>query len=157
MRVPSKWKTPQKWAFGPNRRYDLNGWPMVSIARPPQSYGGLARRKRRRDWGRVFARLWCLVFGIVGAVPFSVGLLVRTPVVRAWAASETAAELQRELGVVARYHVEVNAWPLSIGLSDVRVEGSDGLGAALEAARIAVRPRPPRARGSWSAAANYRT
>src|SRR5690349_12516180 len=108
-----------------------------ALARPPIRY----RRKPRRDWGRVFARLACLVFGIVGAVPFSVGLLVRTPVVRTWAARETAAVLQRELGLVARYTVDVNAWPLSIGLSDVRVEGSDGLGAALEAARIAVRPR----------------
>ncbi len=98
-------------------------------------------RKRRRDWGRMFARLLCLVFGLIGAVPFGVGLLVRTPLVRAWAARETAAVLSRELGVSARYRVEVQAWPLSIGLSDVAVEGSDGLGAALTAARIAVRPR----------------
>src|SRR5262249_10488845 len=41
----------------------------------------------------------------------------------------------------ARYCVDVQAWPLSIGLSDLFVEGSDGLGAALEAERIAVRPR----------------
>src|SRR5438128_508010 len=98
-------------------------------------------RKPRRDWGKLFARLWCVVFGIVGAVPFSVGLLVRTPVVRAWAARETAAVLERELGLLARYRVEVQAWPLSIGLSDVKVEGADGLGPALVAARIAVRPR----------------
>jgi translocation and assembly module TamB len=110
---------------------------MVSLARPPVPY----RRKPQRDWGRLVARLFCLVFGVIGAVPFSVGLLVRTPVVRAWAARETAAVLERELGLVARYRVEVQAWPLSIGLSDVRVEGSDGIGAALEAARIAVRPR----------------
>src|SRR5260221_1740717 len=99
------------------------------------------RRKPRRDWGRLFARLCCVVFGVVGAVPFSVGLLVRTPVVRAWAARETAAAVERELGLVARYRVEVQAWPLSIGLSEVRVEGSDGLGPALIAQRIAVRPR----------------
>ena len=35
-------------------------------------------RKRRRDWGRMFAQLLCLVFGVIGAVPFGVGLLVRT-------------------------------------------------------------------------------
>src|SRR6266550_3377563 len=103
-RGPSRWKTPRNWAFGPNRRYDPLGWPMVSVERP-QVYGALARRKRRRDWGRMLARLLCLVFGIVGAVPFSVGLLVRTPVVRAWAARETAAVLQRELGLLARYRV----------------------------------------------------
>jgi translocation and assembly module TamB len=98
-------------------------------------------RKRRRDWGQMFAQLFCLVFGVIGAVPFGVGLLVRTPPVRAWAARETATVLARELGLAARYRVEVQAWPLSIGLSDVVVEGSDGLGAALTAARIAVRPR----------------
>src|SRR5262245_10861849 len=107
------------------------------MARPTHPY----LRKPRRDWGRLLARIWCLVFGIVGAVPFGVGLLVRTPVVRAWAARETAAVLERELGLLARYHVEVRAWPLSIGLSDIQVEGADGLGPALEAARIAVRPR----------------
>src|SRR5882757_9309453 len=107
------------------------------MARPPSPY----RRKPRRDWGRMLARLWCLLFAIVGGVPFGIGLLVRTPVVRAWAARETAAVLKRELGLQARYRVEVQAWPLSIGLSDVRVEGSDGLGPALEAQRIAVRPR----------------
>src|SRR6185369_6033442 len=98
-------------------------------------------RKRRRDWGRMFAQLLCLVFGVIGAVPFGVGLLVRTPPVKVWAARETAAVLARELGVAARYRVEVQALPFSIGLSDVVVEGSDGLGAALTAARIAVRPR----------------
>ena len=86
-------------------------------------------RKRRRDWGRLLARLLCLAFGVIGAVPFGVGLLVRTPPVRVWAAHETAAVLARELGLTARYRVEVQAWPLSVGLSDVVVEGSDGLGA----------------------------
>jgi translocation and assembly module TamB len=89
----------------------------------------------------MLAQLLCLIFGVIGAVPFGVGLLVRTPPVRDWAARETAAVLARELGVAARYRVEVQAWPLSIGLSDVSVEGSDGLGVALAAARIAVRPR----------------
>src|SRR4051812_6978068 len=97
--------------------------------------------RRRRDWGRMFAQLLCLVFGVIGAVPFGVGLLVRTPPVKVWAARETATVLARELGVAARYRVEVQALPFSIGLSDVVVEGSDGLGAALTAARIAVRPR----------------
>ncbi len=66
---------------------------------------------------------------------------MRTPVVRAWASRETAAVLERELGLLARYRVDVQAWPLSIALSDVVIEGSDGLGTALEAVRIAVRPR----------------
>jgi translocation and assembly module TamB len=98
-------------------------------------------RKRRRDWGRVLAQVLCLLFGIVGAVPFGIGLLVRTPLVRGWAARETAAVLERELGLLARYRVDVEAWPLSVGLSNVAVEASDGLGPALEVARVSVRPR----------------
>src|SRR4051812_1162333 len=99
------------------------------------------RPQPRRDWGRLLARLWCLVFGIVGAVPFGVGLLVRTPFVRTWAARETAAVLEHELGLLARYQVHVEAWPLSVGLSEVEVESSDGRGPALRVGRISVRPR----------------
>jgi translocation and assembly module TamB len=98
-------------------------------------------RRPRRNWGRVFAQFLCLIFGLIGAIPLGVGLLVRTSAVRDWAARETAALLERELGLTARYRVEVRAWPLSLGLSDVVVEGSDALGAALEVARILVRPR----------------
>jgi translocation and assembly module TamB len=98
-------------------------------------------RRPRRDWGRLVAQVLCFIFGIVGAVPLGIGALVRTPYVRNWAARETSAVLQRELGLSARYRVEVHAWPLSLGLSNVVVEGSDTLGAALEVARILVRPR----------------
>ena len=98
-------------------------------------------RRPRRDWGRLVAQFLCLVFGMIGAIPLGVGALVRTPYVRDWAARETSALLERELGLSARYRVEVRAWPLSLGLSDVAVEGSDALGAALEVARILVRPR----------------
>ncbi|HMI83626.1 MAG TPA: translocation/assembly module TamB domain-containing protein [Polyangiaceae bacterium] len=98
-------------------------------------------RRPRRDWGQLLARLLCLIFGVIGAVPLGVGALVRTPYVQSWAARETAAVLERELGLFASYRVEVHAWPLSVGLSDVVVEGSDALGAALEVARILVRPR----------------
>jgi translocation and assembly module TamB len=103
--------------------------------------GSRYSRKPRHDWGRLFARFFCLIFGIIGAVPLGVGLLVRTSVVRNWAARETAAVLQRELGVSAHYGVEVRAWPLSFALSNVVVDASDALGAALEVGRIAVRPR----------------
>jgi translocation and assembly module TamB len=42
---------------------------------------------------------------------------------------------------VARYRVRVEAWPLAVRLDEVAVDGSDGLGAALEVARVSVRPR----------------
>jgi translocation and assembly module TamB len=98
-------------------------------------------RRPRHDWGRLFAQICCVIFGLIGAVPLGVGALVRTPFVRNWAARETSALLERELGLFARYHVEVHAWPLSLGLSNVVVEGEGALGAPLEVARILVRPR----------------
>src|SRR5262245_21610043 len=109
--------------------YDL-GRNAVSELRPN-------RRRRRRDWGRALARLLCAVFALIGAIPLRLGVPVRTPWVRTWAAAETAALLQRELGLAARYEVTVQAWPLSVELADVRIDGSDGKGPALAVARIA--------------------
>src|SRR4051812_48922770 len=100
------------------------------------------RWKPRRDWGRLFALILCSLFAVVGVVPLGLGLLVRTQPVRAWAARETAALLAREVGVTARYDVEVQAWPLMIRLRDVRIDASDGGSPFLEVERISVRPRP---------------
>lgn len=66
------------------------------------------------------------VRAIVGAVPLLLGVLVRTSLVRGWAAEKTSALLARELGVTARYKVEVEAWPMMIALSNVEVDASDG-------------------------------
>src|SRR5262249_39082668 len=105
----------------------------------PQSFRAL--RRRRRDWGRLWAQLLCVVFGLVGAVPFGLGLLARTTFVRAWAARETARVLEREIGIVARCRVEVQAWPLRVGLSDLVVPSLDDGPPALEVGRVSVRPR----------------
>src|SRR5205823_4439895 len=78
---------------------------------------------------------------LLGAVPFGVGVLVRTRYVRDWAARQTAAALERELGLVAHYRVAVQAWPFAVTLADAVIEGSDGLGPVLTAKRISVRPR----------------
>ncbi|WP_437510560.1 translocation/assembly module TamB domain-containing protein [Sorangium sp. So ce1099] len=97
--------------------------------------------RARRDWGRVAVRLLCAVFALIGAVPLAVGFLVRTETVRAWAARETAALLQRELGITARYDVRVQAWPLMVGLNRLVVDSSDGGAPFLELERVAIRPR----------------
>ena len=49
------------------------------------------RRKRRRDWGRIVARVFCVLFAIVGMLPVGVGLLVRT----SWARSIATAEARK--------------------------------------------------------------
>src|ERR1700733_13417005 len=82
--------------------------------------------KPRRDWGRGLAFVLCILFATVGAVPLAVGVLVRASFVRAWAAREAAAMVSAQIGVNARYGVEVEAWPLMIALSDVTVDASDG-------------------------------
>jgi translocation and assembly module TamB len=103
--------------------------------------GKRARKRTRRDVGRVAAVLLCALFAVVGAVPLLVGVLVRTDLVRAWAARETAALLARELGVHARYRVAVQAWPMAIDLEDLIVDADDGGTPFLEVERISVRPR----------------
>ncbi|WP_437550176.1 translocation/assembly module TamB domain-containing protein [Sorangium sp. So ce367] len=95
----------------------------------------------RRDWGRLAVRVLCVLFALIGAIPLALGFLVRTETVRAWAARETAALLQRELGITARYDVRVQAWPLMVGLNRLVVDSSDGGAPFLELERVAIRPR----------------
>src|SRR5262245_23813306 len=104
---------------------------------PPRAQWG----RRRRDWGRFIAFILCVVFAVIGTIPLLCGFLVRTAPVRAWAARETAALLARELGVVARYNVSVQAWPMLIALDNVHVDASDGGSPFLAVERVAVRPR----------------
>jgi translocation and assembly module TamB len=119
-------------------------------ARSPVGIGGPARaprplalprppRPKRRDYGRVLAIIVSALFALVGLVPLGLGLLVRTELVRSWAARETAALLARELGITARYRVTVEAWPMLVALDDLVVDGTDGPFLSVE--RVAVRPR----------------
>lgn len=101
-----------------------------------------APAKKRRDLVRAVAVVLCVVFAVVGAVPLLLGILVRTSYVRAWAARETTKLLARELGVTARYEVEVEAWPMMIALSNVEVDASDGGLPFLRVERVDARPRP---------------
>ncbi|AUX20616.1 hypothetical protein SOCEGT47_010880 [Sorangium cellulosum] len=97
--------------------------------------------RARGDFGRLVVRVVCIVFAVIGAIPLALGLLVRTAPVRAWAARETAALLQRELGITAHYEVRVQAWPLMVALNRLVVESSDGGAPFLELERVAIRPR----------------
>lgn len=99
------------------------------------------KHRPRRDWGRAFAVVLSAVFAVIGAVPLALGALVRTEVVRGWAARETSALIARELAVAARYEVRVQAWPMLVALENVVVDASDGGGPFLSVERIAVRPR----------------
>lgn len=98
------------------------------------------RRARRRDWGRVLARILCVVFALAGLVPVGVGLLVRTSWARGIATRETRQVLSG-LGVQADYDLELRLWPLSVALRNLRVEATDGGSPALTARRASARPK----------------
>jgi translocation and assembly module TamB len=98
------------------------------------------RRTRRRDWGRIVARILCVLFAVVGLVPVGVGLLVRTSWARGIATSETR-KLIKDLGVDARYELELRLWPLSVTMRNIRVEATDGGTPFLTAKRATARPK----------------
>ncbi len=98
------------------------------------------RRARRRDWGRLVARVICVLFAVVGLVPVGVGMLVRTSWARGIATHETR-KIVAGLGIDAHYDLELRLWPLSVTLRNVRVASSDGGAPALTSTRITARPK----------------
>lgn len=98
------------------------------------------RRRKRRDWGAVLAKILCVVFAVVGALPFAVGGVVRSRWAREWAVRETT-RLLREHGIVARYDVALRLWPVSVELTRLEIDATDGGGPVLATPRISVRPR----------------
>lgn len=125
--------------------------PPEKSAAPPTRAG--ARDKKAREAeppssrtvghraGRVVAFVLCVVFAIIGFVPVFAAALVRTKTAKTWAAKETAAILDRELGTRATYDVDVRLWPLTITIQDVVVEADDGGSPFLTVERASLRPR----------------
>ncbi len=95
----------------------------------------------KRDYGGLAARAICAVFAAVGVLPLALGVLVRLAPVERWAARETARLVAQTVRVEAHYALEVVPWPLEIRLEQLRVEANDGLGPALTARSVVVRPR----------------
>jgi translocation and assembly module TamB len=115
----------------------------AEAADPERPNGDEKRRRwrRRRDWGGLVARLLCAVFALVGVVPLAVGGLLRVDKVQHWAAEQTSRLLHDELGLSARYELELSPWPLRIEMADVVVDASDGGTPFLAARRVTARPR----------------
>jgi translocation and assembly module TamB len=105
---------------------------------PPETFRAPLRRL---DLGRLVARVFCLLFAVIGSLPLGGGVLARTETARTWAATETARVLRQELGVEAEYGVELSFWPFELALTNVQVPASDGGSPAFEASRMAVTPR----------------
>jgi translocation and assembly module TamB len=86
------------------------------------------------------AFLLCVVFAVVGAVPFLLAGIVRSSWAETWAVKETE-RLLHDHGITASYAVGVHLWPVAVELTQVRVDSTDGGGPAVTSPRASVRPR----------------
>lgn len=122
-------------------------WCPATLSRPEQMARGdrkakrMERRSKRTDVGRVFARLLCLLFALVGLVPLSGGVLMRSAPMKKWAASETSRLLREQLGVSASFNVEMSLIPLRLAITDLKVPSTDGGSPAVSTRLAAVSPR----------------
>lgn len=107
----------------------------------PQAQPVRRSSRPRRDWGRTFARLFCLIFALIGAVPLTGGLLLRSEPLQNWAADETSRLLREQLGVEATFSVELSLIPLRLAVTGLQVPATDGGSPALRSELIAVSPR----------------
>ena len=101
----------------------------------------LALPTRNRDFGRIFARVACALFALLGALPLLAGFFLSSATVENWAARETTRILKDQLGLTASFRVELKLLPLRVTISQLMVPASDGGTPALEVTRVAVTPR----------------
>lgn len=95
---------------------------------------------KRRDWVRGLARVLCGILAIAGFLPIGLGVFVRTQWAKDLATSKTR-EIVATLGIDARYELDLRLWPLSVTVSNVRVEATDGGTPFLTAKKATARPR----------------
>ena len=91
--------------------------------------------------GRLIARVLCVLFALIGALPLLLASLVSSGPLQRWAERETARILREELGVSARYRVELRLLPLRLSVNDLVVPASDGGSPALSVESVTVAPR----------------
>ena len=96
---------------------------------------------RNHDFGRVLARVVCVLLALCGALPVLAGFILSSRTVEAWAARETGRILHEQLGLTASYRVELKLLPLRVTINQLVVPASDGGGPALEIDRVAITPR----------------
>lgn len=99
-----------------------------------------ASRRSRRDWGRTIARVWCVLFALLGALPVALTMVVRSAAAQKWATDQTQKLLAGQ-GITASYQVGIRLWPLSLDLTKVRVDSKDGGAPVVVTDRASVRPR----------------
>jgi translocation and assembly module TamB len=80
------------------------------------------------------------VFALLGALPVVLTMVVRSAAAQNWATAQTQKLLAGQ-GITATYKVGIRLWPLSLDLSDVRVDSKDGGAPVVVTNRASVRPR----------------
>jgi len=113
------------------------------VASPPLNRKPSRGKSRRADFdlGRWVARVFCVLFALVGAIPLTGGLVLRSRPVQKWAVTETSRLLREQLGVSARFEVELKLIPLRLAVKDLEVPSKDGGPPALQTRLAAVSPR----------------
>jgi translocation and assembly module TamB len=101
----------------------------------------LALPPRNHDFGRIFARVLCILFAALGLLPLLSGWFLSSSWVSDWAARETARVLKEQLGLTASYRVELKLLPLRLTVNQLVVPASDGGPPALQVNRVAITPR----------------
>lgn len=94
-----------------------------------------------RDLMRTFSRLVCFALAFLGAVPVGLAAFLSSAPAERWAAQQTSAVLQRELGLVATFDVKVRLLPLRLAIENLNVPASDGGAPFLKAKSASVTPR----------------
>ena len=82
----------------------------------------------------------CALLAICGFVPIGLGIFVRTQWARDFATHETRGLIEK-VGIEAHYELDLRLWPLSVTLTNIRVEASDGGGPFLTATKASARPK----------------
>jgi translocation and assembly module TamB len=99
------------------------------------------RTTERRDLMRTLARLACFALAFLGAVPVGLAAFLTSVPAERWAARQTSAALQRELGLEATFDVKVRLLPLRLAIENLKVPASDGGSPFLTAKSASVTPR----------------
>ncbi len=99
------------------------------------------RAPRRADLGRTLARIVVALLALVGAAPIAAAFLISSGPLQRWAEREAARIMAQELGLSARYRVELRLLPLRLQVSDLVIPASDGGSPALTAESVSIAPR----------------
>lgn len=98
-------------------------------------------KDRKLTFGVRLARVLCMVFAVVGALPLGAGFFLESRLVQAWASLETQRLLRDLLNVDAKYELQLSLLPLRLTLDELHVASNDSPQPALHVRYLAVTPR----------------